>query len=225
MCHMSCIVFGAKSIRREDVEGKRVIEVGSYDVNGSLRPLLTAWKPAEYVGSDIVSGPGVDLICEAEQLVARFGEGRFDLVVCTEVLEHTRRWREVVHNLKHLVAPGGLLLVTTRGPGFAFHAWPNDFWRYDTEDFRRIFSDFETLALESDPEAPGVFAYLRRPASLDETDLSGIALTSMLTGRREVDVTDADFRNAYYQRALRREKLRQTLGGMKLVLKKAVGLS
>jgi SAM-dependent methyltransferase len=222
---MSCIVFGAKLLRREDVEGKRVIEVGSYDVNGSLRPLLTSWKPAEYVGSDIVNGPGVDVICEAEKLVDRFGEGRFDLVVCTEVLEHTRYWRSVVHNLKHVTAPGGLLLVTTRGPGFAFHAWPNDFWRYDVEDFGRIFSDFEALALEADPEAPGVFTYLRRPADLKDADLSGIALNSMLTGRRELDITDADFKNPHYQNALRRERFRETLGGMKRTLKQVVGLS
>ena len=71
MCNASGIVFGATALTPADVEGKRVIEVGAYDVNGSLRPVLTGWKPAEYMGVDIAEGPGVDVICPVEALHIR----------------------------------------------------------------------------------------------------------------------------------------------------------
>ena len=56
----------------EDVKGKRIIDIGSYNVNGSFRPILESWKPAEYVGVDIAEGPGVDVVCTAEETLAKF---------------------------------------------------------------------------------------------------------------------------------------------------------
>lgn len=71
------------------VKGGYVLEVGACDVSGSIRPIISeAFGPAEYIGVDIVPGPGVDKVCAAEDLVAVFGEDRFDCVISTEMLEH-----------------------------------------------------------------------------------------------------------------------------------------
>lgn len=69
MCDMNCIKWGAKNLSREEVLGKRVIEVGSYDVNGSLPYIAELLGPAAYIGVDVVKGPGVDIVCSAENLV------------------------------------------------------------------------------------------------------------------------------------------------------------
>jgi len=53
MCHVSCIVFGVKNLTKKEINNKKVIEVGSYDVNGSLRPIIELFKPKEYIGVDI----------------------------------------------------------------------------------------------------------------------------------------------------------------------------
>lgn len=62
---------------------KRVIEVGSYDVNGSVRPLFP--EADSYIGLDRRAGPGVDVVADA---LTYTPDGPVDLVVCCEVLEH-----------------------------------------------------------------------------------------------------------------------------------------
>ena len=153
MCNQACLAYGELHLGEGDVRDRRVIEVGARNVNGSLRGYVEGLGPARYVGVDIEAGPGVDEVCNAEDLVSRFGAESFDVVICTEMLEHVRDWRIVVSNLKRLVAPGGTLLVTTRSIGFPYHAFPWDFWRYENDDMRAIFSDLEVENVESDPTA------------------------------------------------------------------------
>ena len=190
--HISCVVFAAKSLSREEVRGKRVIDVGARDVNGSLRPLIESWEPAQYVGTDIKSGPGVDVVCDAGGLADRFGEDSFDLVICTELLEHVRFWRDVVSNLKRVCTPDGVLLITTRSYGAAYHGFPYDFWRYEIDDMRTIFGDCEVLALEGDYQKPGVFLKARKPVRFGEIPLPDHRLYSMVSTQRVVDITDKD---------------------------------
>jgi 2-polyprenyl-6-hydroxyphenyl methylase/3-demethylubiquinone-9 3-methyltransferase len=48
-----------------------------------------------------------------------FSDGSFDVVICTEVIEHTVEPRAAVRELARVVRPGGLLVVTT--PNHAWH--------------------------------------------------------------------------------------------------------
>lgn len=64
----------------------------------------------------------------------------FDLVVCTEVLEHLRRPREALVTLARLCAEGGVILVTVPdGREDAFEGHVN-FW--DPDQFRALISGF-----------------------------------------------------------------------------------
>ncbi|MBN1688049.1 MAG: methyltransferase domain-containing protein [Candidatus Omnitrophica bacterium] len=184
MCHPSCLEFGQTILRREDIEGKSVIEVGAYDVNGSFRPIAQAFHPSSYLGVDITQGPGVDEICRAEDLLKQYGENRFDMVICTEMLEHVLDWQLIVHNLKALLKPEGCLVVTTRSEGFAYHGYPYDFWRYDIEDARHIFSDLKIERLEKDPMEPGVFLFARKPKGFTEKQIADHKLYAVLLKRR-----------------------------------------
>ena len=192
MCNDACIEFGLRNIADGDVRGKHILEIGALNVNGSLRQSIAAHAPASYLGIDIEKGPGVDEICDIGDLVARYGEARFDVIICTEVLEHVRAWREAIHNMKGVLRPGGFLIVTTRSKGHPYHGYPYDFWRFELDDFRRMFSDFEVSSLESDPTSPGVFIKARRPASWAEVELSSCALYSMVTRKPEVSVSELD---------------------------------
>jgi SAM-dependent methyltransferase len=194
MCHSSCVAFGLRVLSRKDIATKRVIEVGSRDVNGSLRPVIEALGPGEYVGVDVVDGMGVDLVCDCGDLVERFGAETFDVVVSTEVLEHVRDWRGVVSNLKRVCRPGGFLVLTTRSRGFPYHGWPIDFWRYELDDFQQIFGDLEILELEPDRQFPGVFLKARKPPEFREKDLSAHRLYSVVTGTFELHVTDTQLK-------------------------------
>ncbi|HVJ20066.1 MAG TPA: methyltransferase domain-containing protein [Polyangiaceae bacterium] len=190
MCSPACIQFAERALRREEVAGAAVIEVGAVDVNGSVRSFVTSLSPSRYLGVDLAQGPGVDEICDASSLVARYGEKSFDVVISTEMLEHVREWRAVVSNMKRLLKPGGVLLLTTRSQGFPYHGYPYDFWRYSLDDMRVIFGDLEIEALEIDPLEPGVFIKARRSSGFVERSLSSHALFSMITRERTLDVSD-----------------------------------
>ena len=186
VCHSSCIEFGKANIRKEHVCGKSVIEVGSFDFNGSLRPIVEAFNPKLYIGVDIQRGAGVDEICNAEDLIDRFGVNKFDLVICTELLEHVKNWKKVIHNLKQIITPGGRLLITTRSKGFRLHVFPFDFWRYEIPDMEFIFRDFkiEFLGKDLHPECPGVFLFARKPKLFREIKPHRLKLFSMVLSRR-----------------------------------------
>jgi SAM-dependent methyltransferase len=86
---------------------RSVLEIGSLDVNGSLRELFPA--PVTFHGIDLVAGPGVDEVADAAHWQT---SRRYDLVLSTEVLEHAPQWERVLENAWAAVEPGGRVLVT-----------------------------------------------------------------------------------------------------------------
>ncbi|TAH53210.1 MAG: methyltransferase domain-containing protein [Chloroflexota bacterium] len=193
MCNPACINFVRESLDLSQVSGKDVIEVGSLDVNGTVRPYVQSLKPYSYVGVDITSGPGVDEICDASRLCERFGESRFDVVISTEMMEHIRDWQVVTNNLKQILRPGGALVLTTRSLGFEYHGFPYDFWRYEINDMEVIWSDFLIERVVADPLSPGVFVKATKPHSFRERDLSNYGLYSMVKQQRVPQITWLDF--------------------------------
>lgn len=99
---------------------RSVLEFGSKDVNGQLRSLFSA---AQYYGIDLVDGPGVDEVADAASFLDRveiycqeYGNGQglrqYDTVVCSEVLEHTDKGRELCRNAHRHLLPGGIMIIT-----------------------------------------------------------------------------------------------------------------
>ncbi len=177
------LAWGQAVLTAEAVRGRRVLEVGARNVNGSLRPHVEALGPAEYLGVDMEPGEGVDEICYAESLLGRFGPDAWDVVLSTEMLEHCRNWRAAVHNMKGVLRPGGLLLLTTRSVGFPLHEYPGDYWRFDCDDMYEMFSEFTSRTVEPDTESPGVFFRGRKTADA-APDLYHVHVYSVAAGRR-----------------------------------------
>jgi hypothetical protein len=97
-------------------QGRKVLEVGSLDINGSVRPFFSR---CDYTGVDLGTGPGVDRVCHAADLPREFA--RFEVVVSCEALEHDRRWYDTLAAIQRLLVPGGILIVTCAGPGREEH--------------------------------------------------------------------------------------------------------
>lgn len=213
MCHASVIFFGVKNLNREDIENKRVIDVGSHSYNGNMSIVAEKLHPQEYIGVDMIPGPGVDVVCLAEDLVEKFGEHSFDTVISNELMEHARNWREVISNMKRILKPGGTILLTTRGRGFKIHAYPHDYWRYEVEDMQKIFSDFNIEILIPDPQAPGILLKAKKPQNFVENDLSQIALFSVVTDKRSLTLSDGDV-EAFIKRQERKKKLSSFKSGV-----------
>jgi SAM-dependent methyltransferase len=96
--------------------GARVLEIGSLDINGSVRALF---QGGDYLGVDVAPGPGVDRVCRGEDLDAP--DASFDTVISCEVMEHNPRWRETFRNMVRLCRPGGLVVMTCATTGRAEH--------------------------------------------------------------------------------------------------------
>jgi SAM-dependent methyltransferase len=128
-----------------------VIDIGSYDVNGSYRPLFT--KPQwRYRGVDLEAGPGVDLVLKSPYRLP-IASGSIDLVVSGQAFEHVEffwmTWLEMVRVLK----PGGqvFLIAPSRGPE---HRYPQDCWRFYPDGYRALarFGSCELVEVHTDWE-------------------------------------------------------------------------
>lgn len=164
--HPSAYHFATTALTEDDVKGQHVVEAGGLNVNGSARSAIEALCPASYLATDMREGPGVDQVCPAEDLPGALPR-RAGIVISTEMLEHAADWGAAVRGMVGALAPGGLLLLTARGPGFPVHGYPEDHWRFTPEMMSQILGAcrLETLRCEpdSDPHSPGVFVLARKP--------------------------------------------------------------
>lgn len=91
-------------------KGKRVLDVGSLDINGNNRYLF---EDCAYTGIDIYKGNNVDVVSLAHE----YKNEPFDVIISTEMLEHDRYWVLSLNNMYSLLKPNGLMLLTCAAPG------------------------------------------------------------------------------------------------------------
>jgi len=108
-----------------------VLDVGSYDLNGSFRDLFSHSK-CKYVGLDIESGPNVDLVLNRPYDWSMLQTDYFDVVISGNVLEHVEFPWITFSEMARILKPGGLLCVVVPN-GFREHRYPVDCWRFFTD--------------------------------------------------------------------------------------------
>ncbi len=221
MCTEGCLSFAQSQLRESVVAGARVLEVGSCDVNGSVRSIVARHAPTSYVGVDIKAGPGVDVVCPAGKLVEQFGARSFEVVISTEMLEHVADWQVAVAEMKAVLRKGGRMILTTRSPGFQLHGYPADFWRFTMDDMRMIFADFNDLLVTSDrPESPGVFVSGTK-SDRPPVPLGSLTVYSMVTRSRRRRATVLD---RFLSRGLISMKRRVPVGARRLTRRALSGV-
>jgi SAM-dependent methyltransferase len=120
----------------------RIADVGSYDVNGTLREHLNPeW---DYTGIDIADGPNVDVVVPAHgwQIPA----ASFDVVISSQCLEHVPAPWLWIRDVARILKPNGLLYVCSPNT-WHYHEYPVDCWRPWPDGLRALFDfgDIETL--------------------------------------------------------------------------------
>lgn len=84
----------------------KVLEIGSLDINGSIRPLF---NNCHYIGIDCNSGKSVDCVCVAHEYHTDIV---FDTICSAEAFEHDPFFIKTIERIFQLLKPGGLFFGT-----------------------------------------------------------------------------------------------------------------
>ncbi len=88
-------------------EKKKVLEVGSWDVNGSIRGFF---NDCDYLGADVSEGNGVDIVTPGQDL--DMPDSTFDVTISCECFEHNPAWKETFVNMVRMLKPNGLCVIS-----------------------------------------------------------------------------------------------------------------
>jgi len=142
----------------------KVLEVGSLDVNGSVRDLF---KDREYVGTDMRPGANVDDVVNAHDLLTKYEPETFDLVFSFDTFEHDDMWWISWDNMKKLVKKGGWLMLAVPSRHCPEHDHPHDYWRFMPQSFGEyFFKDLVNLYVTVDMNGQTedeIFGYGQKP--------------------------------------------------------------
>ena len=95
---------------------KRVLDVGSGDINGNNRFLF---ENCTYDGNDVYSAPNVTVVSKTTALT--FEDETFDTICSTECFEHDPEYKESFQKIVKMLKPGGLFFFTCASTGRAEH--------------------------------------------------------------------------------------------------------
>jgi SAM-dependent methyltransferase len=109
------------------------------------------------VALDIQRGAGVQVIGDVQALGIR--DASFDVVLCTEVLEHVPDPQRAIDEMYRVLLPGGQLLLTTRFL-FPIHDAPHDYFRFTKYGLRHLLRRFEITEVQEETDAVGTLAVL-----------------------------------------------------------------
>lgn len=134
--HAEALAAMRELLERGPGAGATVLDVGSYDVNGTYRPLALE-KGWQYTGLDVSAGPNVDVVA-ADPYGFPFEDGTFDVVLSGSTMEHVEAIWRWVPELVRVLKPGGLLAIVTHWQ-FPEHRYPVDCWRIMPDGMRYLF--------------------------------------------------------------------------------------
>ncbi|GAA1281278.1 class I SAM-dependent methyltransferase [Saccharothrix xinjiangensis] len=97
------------------------LDLGGADINGTARSLLPMVR---WVGLDAQAGPGVDIVADARTWTP---DREYDVVLCTELLEHVQGWERCIGTAWRALREGGHLVVTCASTGRRPHGARGEF--------------------------------------------------------------------------------------------------
>lgn len=84
-----------------------LFELGSYDVNGSIRAIFN--NASKHTGLDLIEGPGVDVIYDGKNIQIN---DKFDLCISCECFEHNPNYFENFIRMIDLAKDDGIIVFT-----------------------------------------------------------------------------------------------------------------
>jgi SAM-dependent methyltransferase len=122
-------------------DGARVLDVGC-----GVQPYYPIFAEAAsvYDGNDVEPGPRIKYVSPVESLDVP--DASYDLVLCTQVLEHVRYPQKALSEIARVLAPSGHVFLTAPAV-YPFHPHPTDYWRWTQQGFDALIEDIPGLEL------------------------------------------------------------------------------
>jgi hypothetical protein len=150
-------LISLRNTRPEFFTGVSVLEVGSLNINGTVRDFF---HHTTYVGVDVAEGPGVDVVALGQDLT--YPDNSFDVAISAECFEHNPAWELTFANM-HRIAKTAVIF-TCASDGRAEHGTHENHptsspltldWNYyrnlNQADFEQAF-DLPTMFIEHEFE-------------------------------------------------------------------------
>lgn len=135
----------ADAARQFDQPGKKLLDIAPQDHAGAAE----YFKHVAISTLDIDPESGADFIADLcsnnESLIPSDG---FDMIVCTEVLEHTLNPFDAVNEIERILKPGGVAFISTPC-NFRIHGPLPDCWRFTEHGLRQLFRNFVNIEIKS----------------------------------------------------------------------------
>jgi SAM-dependent methyltransferase len=114
----------------------KIIEIGSQDVNGSIR--ATAPQEFSYVGVDFQKANGVDIVLN-DPYSLPFESNSIDIVLSSSCFEHSEMFWLVFLEVMRVLKPTGIFYLNAPSAG-GFHRYPVDCWRFYPDSGKAMIS-------------------------------------------------------------------------------------
>lgn len=112
------------------------------DVGSKRAPYRQAIAASEYVTMDIRSDVGADLVGDVHDIPRP--EASFDTVIATELLEHCREPQQAIDEMRRVLRPGGVCVLSTRFL-YPVHADPHDYFRFTADGLTYLFREWKSV--------------------------------------------------------------------------------
>ena len=146
------MMFGEKFFHAylKAVTAPTIVDIGSYDVNGTLRTV--APENSHYIGLDLEQGPGVDLVLK-DPYTFPLDDNVADAVVSSSCFEHTEFFWISFLEMLRITKPSGVIYIQAPSNG-VYHRHPIDCWRFYPDSGRALEhwanrNNYSTKLLES----------------------------------------------------------------------------
>ena len=181
---LSSLVQALRNATTRELAGRRDLAV--LDIGCGRKPYLPlfAGYASRYVGFDFAPAPEVDDTGSAEALP--YPDASFDVVLCTQMLEHAEDPDQVVREIHRVLAPGGVVFASTHGV-FLYHPIAQidrDYWRWTHSGLRRLCetsAPWTAIEVEPNGDVVACLGYITAQF-LDE----GLERMRLVRGRRLV---------------------------------------
>ena len=137
--------FMTESAKIYDAPGKRLLDIAPLSHEGAG----AYFKKARIDALDIDPKSGATYIADlTKNNKDIIKSGTYDIIVCTEVLEHTLNPFAAAKEIKRLLAPGRGIALISVPYMFRIHGPLPDCWRFSVHGLRELFKDFNVLKIE-----------------------------------------------------------------------------